>query len=139
MKRQIRRSVFETNSSSTHSLTMCSKEDYDKWMRGELMYDTYRDELVEMNIEVSENDKLEAKRYYENVKSKYWKDWEQLDEEETNDWYNKYMKEHNKIDYDRYETYDDFFEDEYLETYEEKYTTKNGEEIVAFGHYGYDG
>ena len=34
MKRQIRRGVFETNSSSTHSLTICLKSDYDKWNNG---------------------------------------------------------------------------------------------------------
>lgn len=133
--KQIRRSVFETNSSSTHSLTMCSREDYDKWFRGELMYDTYKDVLVEMNIEISERDKLEAKSYYENTKTKYWKNWEQLDEKEVEEWYDKYMKEYSKIDYDRYETYDDFFENTYLETYEEEYTTKNGEKIIAFGKY----
>ena len=37
MKRQIRKGVFETNSSSTHSLTMCLKSDYDKWANGELL------------------------------------------------------------------------------------------------------
>ena len=31
MKRQIRRGVFETNSSSTHSLTMCSEEEFEAW------------------------------------------------------------------------------------------------------------
>lgn len=30
MKRQIRRGVFETNSSSVHSLTMCSDDEYKK-------------------------------------------------------------------------------------------------------------
>ncbi len=34
MKRQIRRGVFETNSSSTHSLTMCSKKEYDEFEKG---------------------------------------------------------------------------------------------------------
>ena len=34
--KQIRRGVFETNSSSTHSITMCSKEDYDKWESGDV-------------------------------------------------------------------------------------------------------
>lgn len=139
MKKQIRRGVFETNSSSTHSLTMCSKEDYDKWVRGELMFDRYNEVLVEMNIEITEHDKAEAKKLYERNKTKYWKEWNQLSEEEVNEWYDKYMYEHNKIDTYRYNTYDDFFEDEYLETYEEIYTTKNGEVIVAFGHYGYDG
>ena len=35
MKRQIRKGVFETNSSSTHSLVMCLKSDYDKWEHGD--------------------------------------------------------------------------------------------------------
>lgn len=30
MKKQIRRGVFETNSSSVHSLTMCSSDEYEK-------------------------------------------------------------------------------------------------------------
>ena len=38
MKRQIRRGVFETNSSSTHSITMCSGEEYDKWCSGKLLF-----------------------------------------------------------------------------------------------------
>ena len=36
MKRQIRRGVFETNSSSTHSLTMCSKKEYDEFEKGNM-------------------------------------------------------------------------------------------------------
>ena len=37
MKKIIRQGVFESNSSSTHSLTMCMKSDYDKWCNGELV------------------------------------------------------------------------------------------------------
>ena len=33
---QIRNGVFETNSSSTHSLVMCMKNDYDKWANREV-------------------------------------------------------------------------------------------------------
>lgn len=36
--KQIRRSIFETNSSSTHSLTVVSKEDWDKWEKGDLVF-----------------------------------------------------------------------------------------------------
>ena len=36
MKRQIRRGVFETNSSSVHSLTMCMKSDYSRWAKDNL-------------------------------------------------------------------------------------------------------
>ena len=34
----IRRGTFETNSSSTHSITMCKESDFDKWKNGELYY-----------------------------------------------------------------------------------------------------
>jgi hypothetical protein len=43
--------------------------------------------------------------------------------------------------FDHYEvcTLDQFFNNEYLESFEDSYTTKNGEEVIAFGLYGYDG
>lgn len=31
MKEVIRRGIFETNSSSVHSITMCSDDEYNKW------------------------------------------------------------------------------------------------------------
>lgn len=39
MKKQIRYGVFETNSSSTHSMVVCSNEDLERWKSGELLYD----------------------------------------------------------------------------------------------------
>ena len=94
MKRQIRRNVFETNSSSTHSITMCSRAEYERWKSGELLL-SWGDTFVKAS-------------------------------------------EENKEDEDN-ETYDEYWEDEYLETYEDSYITKSGEEIIAFGKYGYDG
>jgi hypothetical protein len=117
---------------------MCSKEDYDKWVHGEFMFDTYNEVFVEMNIKITESDKAKAKKFYETSKTTYWKEWNQLSEEEVNEWYDKYMYEHNKIDRHRYNTYDDFFNDEYLETFVDEYTTKSGEVVIVFGKYGYD-
>lgn len=95
MLRTIRRSVFETNSSSTHSITMCLKEDYDKWKNGELLFDG---------------------------------------------WTNTFIKSPEEAKYkDEVVTYDEYWDDEYLETFENTYTTKSGEVIIAFGKYGYDG
>lgn len=62
MKRQIRRGVFETNSSSVHSLTMCTKSDYDKWKDGELIYDYWNDELIP--IDELDNHDYDKGRYY---------------------------------------------------------------------------
>ena len=42
----IRKNCFETNSSSTHTLTMCMKSDYKKWENGELYYYPYNQELI---------------------------------------------------------------------------------------------
>ena len=53
--RQIRRNVFETNSSSTHSITMCMQSDFDKWKAGKLAWDKWRDKLVEIDYEVAES------------------------------------------------------------------------------------
>ena len=37
--KQVRNGVFETNSSSTHSITICTKEEFEKFKAGELMCD----------------------------------------------------------------------------------------------------
>lgn len=46
MKRQVRKGVFETNSSSIHSITMCTKTDYVKWMNGEMAWSRWACELI---------------------------------------------------------------------------------------------
>lgn len=46
MKIQIRRSVFETNSSSVHNLILCTKEQWDKFISGELVADFYSEKLL---------------------------------------------------------------------------------------------
>ncbi|NSK40626.1 hypothetical protein G5A99_17800, partial [Blautia wexlerae] len=60
MKRQIRRGVFETNSSSVHSLTMCTQSDYDRWKNGELIYDYWEDKLIPLD----DTDHHDDDRYY---------------------------------------------------------------------------
>lgn len=37
--KQIRLGIFETNSSSTHSIVICTDEEFEKWKNGELVYD----------------------------------------------------------------------------------------------------
>ena len=64
MKRQIRRGVFETNSSSVHSITMCMKSDYDKWVAGELVFDYYKDELIDITSEIKAEIKMRSRRYF---------------------------------------------------------------------------
>ena len=46
MKRIIRNSVFETNSSSTHSLTIASKEEYDAWKNGQTLFNKWDNKFI---------------------------------------------------------------------------------------------
>lgn len=124
MKKQIRRGVFETNSSSVHSITMCSQDEYSKWERGELYISQYgsgfktKDEITK---------ELKAKThwktndlYYPNV------DWNNVDEVDEIIKDNEYLKEEEYWDSIDHETFSD------------SYTTPNGEKIIAFGYYGED-
>jgi len=56
MKTTIRQGVFETNSSSTHSLTMVSESEWERFKSGELVYDRDKNELVENNAFLRSDD-----------------------------------------------------------------------------------
>ncbi len=55
MRTQIRRGVFETNSSSTHSLIVCTEEDFEAFQRGEKLLN-WRDDLVDVNERDSDDE-----------------------------------------------------------------------------------
>lgn len=116
MKRQIRRGVFETNSSSTHSITMCSSKEYEKWEKGEVLYWQDGDKFGTKEEIIQE---LKKSKWYAN------KDWN--DEDVVSDIFSD----------ERVKTCEEFF-NEYYETYSTEYTTPNGEVVVAFGYYGYN-
>lgn len=136
MKTQVRCGVFETNSSSTHSLSITTEETYEKWKNGELLYDEYKDEFIECT-NLDDSQKEEAKNYYEDKRRDYWKDWEQLTDSEKDSWYVKYAKtiENNNDGM----TYDEYMYHGNLETYSRHYTSPSGDKLVIFGEYGYDG
>ena len=92
MKRQIRRGVFETNSSSTHSLTMCSEEEFEQWKNGKVLFDEDGVTFVKAS-ELSNKDKEYAAQEYEDNKDEYSKDWSELSETAKERYYTKYAKE----------------------------------------------
>lgn len=117
MKKQIRTGVFETNSSSTHTLSIMPKKDYERW-KSEGLY--HSDGKIYTKEEVIN----ELRKYDE----KYGYKPKDYSDEDTFDDARMY----------NYEMYDEWLNDEYLEIYVEDYTTESGDEIVAFGKYGYD-
>ena len=123
MKRQIRRGVFETNSSSVHSITMCSGEDYEKWEKGEVLFWKDKDKFGTREEIIEE---MKTMTWYDGSLRYPDVDWE--DEDSVYDIFSD----------EGIRTCEDYFDNDYYETYEETYTTPNGEKVVAFGYYGHD-
>ena len=62
MKVQVRLGLFETNSSSCHSLTICSEEEYDRWREGDAVYSDYEEKFVLID-ELTDEEKLTIDEY----------------------------------------------------------------------------
>ena len=56
---KVRRDTFETNSSSTHTITIVSKEEYEGWGEGRYLYERWSDKLVPAR-QLSETEKMIA-------------------------------------------------------------------------------
>lgn len=149
-KLQIRQGLFETNSSSTHTITIVDAEDFENWKKGEVWYNESDDkflpvdESIEENIKIIENDFLrDDEKLPELFKEKY-RELKNLEEaieaaeddpELTIDYDN--LRRDYQLFYISHDFWHDVVTDEY-EDYDESYTTKNGDKVVAFGYYGYN-
>ena len=138
MKKQIRVGVFESNSSSTHSLTIVSEDEFKKWKNGEVVFNRWQETFVE-NKEPSftEDDVID---FYDDIKERFWKSWDQLSGSEKQEFVNRYKDEvlddedEEFMSYDRYMNY----YNDYLDTYVKYFTSPSGDKMVAFGYYGHD-
>jgi hypothetical protein len=123
MKQVIRHSVFETNSSSTHTLTICSDDEYERFKRGELYQNESYSECFKGLPEFCTKEQiLEAKDTYNksnNIKTV-------MEDEDFSD-------EFTSFD-DYVEKQNDGAEDSFHKTY----VTKSGDKVVVFGWYGHD-
>lgn len=160
----IRQSIFETNSSSTHSLTLCMKDTYEKWKLGEVFYSVETGEFY-----TPEERKIAIKKNIIDINTKY--DNQRLEDSEGNFKGQKYFYTYNGVTYDSREQHytqenldaitddmikqaiDDCNLDWYEvpmsykewhdwldhEDYYQEFTTPNNETVVGFGYYGYDG
>lgn len=123
--KQIRRNIFETNSSSVHSLTICKREDYERWKTdGTYMYED--DEGVHF---VSQDEAIER---YNSLLPGYSPErmiTKSMSDEEI-EWQ---LKGWDMFTYDSWCEYCAG-----LSRYEEYASTEHGDRIVAFGYYGHD-
>lgn len=58
MRRQIRNGVFETNSSSVHTMTICTKKEFEGWENADLLYNTDTEKFITL-AELSKYDEYE--------------------------------------------------------------------------------
>lgn len=115
---QIRQSVFETNSSSTHSVSVCYKKDWEDFKTGKKW-------LCPENFEFLDKDKaiLENKKMLNNfIKNGG-------DEEEfiSDNWFEIFL------------SYDDYYEympSEYY-SFDDETTLSDGKKVISFGYYSW--
>lgn len=115
--RSVRLHTFETNSSSTHSITLCYKEDFDRWkndssllMSATGVVKTVEEAKAEVIAQFDKNDKSPTE---------------------------KQIASRIKCDYMKYDDSDSSYSD--TEYYEVENVMPDGKIVVAFGSYGYDG
>ena len=115
---QIRHGVFETNSSSTHCLMIWSKEDYDKARDMDLYVLEGSSEPCAYTFEQAQQvAKAEYEKYNDDKI-----DINQIDEEFIYDWAELVPFSHFGSGYHKFS---------------ECVTTPSGDEMIAFGYYGY--
>lgn len=131
---KIRYGVFETNSSSVHSLIMCSDNEYQKFVDNELLYDLWNEELITYNKALDKlykNVKFDTDfKYHFNLPDDFSRD-------KLNDFSLGELEYYLASEASIY-TCNYFFNELEYNTYEDTYRTIHGEIVHAFGYYGHD-
>lgn len=135
MKRQIRFGMFESNSSTTHVLYMVSRDAYEKYEQGGYLYDgsSYgwkNKKAVPKNGEIYSREEV-----IEMIKNNY-KDYEPFNEDEMDE--DEIKDEWDEIISGAEFVSEEILENQDFETFYDSYRTPSGEEVVAFGYYGYN-
>lgn len=131
-KISIRRGVFETNSSSTHSLSVCDKTDFDKWINGELIADLSRWDLELIRFFTPEEAKKEAFSRYEEEYPCSQQEMEEVYQSNKE----KFLKENRLFTFEAYQqtVYRTLYEGDTFRSVRKI----GGQDVVIFGHYGRD-
>lgn len=144
--KQIRKNVFETNSSSTHTLAICTEDEYKDWKYGKLLFNKWNETFVKNSINITKQDRKEAEERYTIYKGKYYKDWSELTEAEREEYTYNYIAQQRRQEKSfSFEedglTYQEFMQNcnnDGLETETSHYTSPSGDKLVITCAYGYN-
>ena len=144
--KQIRKNVFETNSSSTHTLAICTEDEYKEWQDGKLLFNKWNETFVKNSINITKQDRKEAEERYTTYKGKYYKDWSELTEAEREEYTYNYIAQQRRQEKSlSFEedglTYQEFMQNcnnDGLETETSHYTSPSGDKLVITCAYGYN-
>ena len=149
----IRNKVFETNSSSTHCITLVDLEDFEKFEECEMLlndgalvpakevYDDMMKNLVDMEEQMTENysktykDTLTYENFIKIMQSFSYSDLSYSSREDCSEDIASDIMAVKAGLADDVTTYS-CLGGEYYETFEDRHTTKHGDTVVAFGYYG---
>ena len=118
---QIRHGVFETNSSSTHSLTICMKSDFDEWVNGKVLFAE----------DCGGKDFVTREEALQFLATRAWSPYKNLEEMSE--------EEKDKVLRDEcFYTYEQYLDDDEMEHFSQSFTTAKSDEVIAFGRFGFD-
>ena len=140
MKINIRTGVFETNSSSVHSCSICTEDTYKKFCDGDIWImgeDDYlpKDEAIEFNLNIIKEDEYIPEDKFDKFSEVY---------RNTGSFYEAYEaveEEFDKWDIDPWDFYldsDTFWEYNEYEDWTKHFTDTSGTPMVAWGYCGHD-
>lgn len=127
----IRENVFETNSSSTHSMTIMNFNDYERWKKEP---DACYDESTRKIISIDQRKAMIKKDIIEH-RQKYYPDrvLDKITDEEIQDYLNENLY-YYPLTYVEYQD----TSDSYLDHDVNYYTTESNDKIVILCKYGHD-
>lgn len=139
---QIRANTFETNSSSVHTLSIAPKEDFDKWVNGELLFvrgdeeEGYKFWLGDKRVDVdkpfvTEEEARELDPEYPYPPLEPYSTWGYDTYFTTADGGYRDRVFLTSAEYDKIYGYD-------FMTYSQNFTSPSGDQLVAFGYHGHD-
>lgn len=135
MKRQIRYGMFESNSSTTHVLYMVSGDAYEKYEQGGYLYDGYSIGWKNEEAAPKKGEIYSREEVIEMIKNNY-KNYKPFNEDEMDE--DEIKDEWDDIIWEAEFVSEEAIENQDFETFYDSYRTPSGEEVVAFGYYGYN-